>query len=132
MSWLPSWIDTETGAVMLKVKTEREPNESREKWRERLASGSAIHAHLVAACIGKPIAFSGWDLHAGPKGSSGAPKKMLLAVPAGSCYVFECESEEDVANLWNALDVQYGKRLSSVYGEKGFGIGVCSSFLINN
>ena len=123
--WLPSWICAEDGKVMLRVKTEREPNESREKWRERLATSPVIHARLIAARIGKPIAFSGWDLQAGPKESAGAPKKTMLAVPAGSCYVFECDSEEDVKNLWKALD---GKRLSSVYGEKGFGIGVCSSY----
>lgn len=122
--WLPSWIDEKDGKVMLKVKTEREPNEPREKWRERLASSPEIKARLVAARIGKPIAFSGWDLQAGDKASAGVPKKTLLAVPAGSCYVFECESFEDVKNLWKALD---GKRLSSVHGEKGFGFGVCSS-----
>ena len=123
--WLPSWICEEDGKVMLKVQTERSLNESRETWRKRLSASPAINARLVAARIGKPISFSGWDLQAGEKTSAGTPKKTMLAVPAGSCYVFECETLEDVNNLWKALD---GKRLSSIYGEKGFGIGVCSSF----
>ena len=131
--WLPSWIDEKDGKVMLKSldgKPERRHGESRDAWRKRCQeSCPEIKARLVAARIGKPIAFSGWDLQAGDKSSAGIPKKTLLAVPAGSCYVFECESAEDVKNLWKALD---GKRLSSVYGEKGFGFGVCSSLLINN
>lgn len=129
MHWLPSWIDEKDGKVMLKPlenKPERHQSESRDAWRKRCQeSCPEIKARLVAARIGKPIAFSGWDLQGGPKESAGGPKKTLLAVPAGSCYVFECESFEDVKNLWKTLD---GKRLSSVYGEKGFGIGVCSSF----
>ncbi len=136
--WLPSWIDAETGKVMLKPlenKPERRQGESREEWRKRCQESSPdINARLIAARIDKPIAFSGWDLQLGKTASEeldkkdtprGVPKKTLLAVPAGSCYVFECDSAEDVKNLWKALD---GKRLSSVYGEKGFGIGVCSSF----
>ncbi len=126
--WLPSWIRAEDGKVMLKPlenKPERRQGESRDDWRKRCQeSCPAINARLVAARIGKPIAFSGWDLQASDKASAGAPKRTLLAVPAGSCYVFECESAEDVRKLWKALD---GKRLSSVFGEKGFGIGVCSS-----
>ena len=133
--WLPSWIDAENGKAMLKPldnKPERKSGESREAWRKRCQeSCPEIKARLVAARIGKPISFSGWDLQGGDKSSAGVPKKTLLAVPAGSSYVFECESAADVKNLWKALD---GKRLSSVYGEKGFGIGVCSSFQlrINN
>ena len=126
--WLPSWIREEDGWVMLKPlenKPERRSGETREAWRKRCQKSCLpISARLVAARIGKPISFSGWDLQLGDKSSAGAPKKTLLAVPAGSCYVFECESAENVKNLWKALD---GKRLSSVYGEKGFGIGVCSS-----
>lgn len=127
--WLPSWISPEDGQVMLKAaesKPERHHGESRDHWRKRCQENApAINARLVASRVGKPVAFSGWDLNAGQETSAGTPKKTLLAVPAGSCYVFECKSTEDVVNLWKVLD---GKRLSSVYGEKGFGFGVCSSY----
>ena len=127
--WLPSWILAENGKVMLKPlesRLERHQGESREEWRKRCQENCPeINARLIAARIGKSVAFSGWDLQAGPKESAGAPKRTFLAVPAGSCYVFECDSQEDVKNLWKALDC---KRLSSIYGEKGFGLGVCSSY----
>jgi CRISPR type III-B/RAMP module-associated protein Cmr3 len=75
-------------------------------------------ARLIAARIGKPLAFSGWDLQ------KGAPKPTLLAVPAGSCYVFDCGTVESARVLSKLL--QNSPR-SDKYGEKGFGAGICSS-----
>jgi len=75
----------------------------------------------------KPMAFSGWDLVTGPKSTQ-------LAVPAGSCYVFECVDEAEASELVRAL-AWHGAgdggdgvaiRRSTIFGEKGFGIGVCS------
>ena len=59
-----------------------------------------------------------------------------MAVPAGSVYYFECESEEDSRKLVKALnwhgDEPKGTRItnrrSSILGEKGYGVGVCSSW----
>ena len=48
-----------------------------------------------------------------------------LSQPTTGCLHDYTLTTEDMKNLWKALD---GNRLSSVYGEKGFGIGVCSSF----
>ncbi len=42
-------------------------------------------ARLVAACVPRPLAFSGWDSEAG------GPKATRLAVPAGAVYLFEGE-----------------------------------------
>jgi CRISPR/Cas system CMR-associated protein Cmr3 (group 5 of RAMP superfamily) len=78
----------------------------------------APSADLIAARVGKPIAFSGWDLQSGPKPTQ-------LAVPAGSCYVFDCKTPESARALAKLLDPP--NRRSSLFGEKGFGLGVCSS-----
>ena len=74
-------------------------------------------ARLIAARIGKPLAFSGWDLKTGPKPTQ-------LAVPAGSSYVFACDTVEAARALATRL---HGRPRSDRFGEKGFGIGLCSS-----
>lgn len=137
--WLPNWIDPHTGNVMLPKPTEdslRRPGESREAWRERRRNQGSIDAKLVAARIGKPLFFSGWDLHqktdkAGQQTTQGA-KPTQAAVPAGSTYVFECQNPAAFQELWQALDARGpdGRivRRSTNFGEKGFGIGVCSVF----
>jgi CRISPR type III-B/RAMP module-associated protein Cmr3 len=120
--WLPTWVDAATGNVMLpSEKVERKPGERRSEWRERIAATGKISAKLAAARVGKPITFSGWDLQTGPK-------PTMMAVPAGSVYVFECESRKDATAICAALDSSSGtlKRRSTMFGEKGFGIGVCS------
>jgi len=101
--WLPGWCrdsrkapEAPLGTVML---------------REASAS-------LIAARVGKPLPFSGWDLQ------SKGPKPTVLAVPAGSCYVFDCETVEKARTLAALL---HGRPRSDRFGEKGFGIGVCSS-----
>lgn len=106
--WLPDWcVDSRTppqsplGTVMLK---------------------DCQFAKLIAARIGKPLAFSGWDLQTGPKPTQ-------LAVPAGSCYVFDCGTVENAQQLANVLNPP--NRRSSVFGEKGFGIGICSTIVLN-
>jgi CRISPR type III-B/RAMP module-associated protein Cmr3 len=136
--WLPSWIDPQTGNVMLPKPTEdshRRPGESREAWRERRRNQGNIEAKLVAARIGKPLFFSGWDLHQKTDHTeqiSQGAKATQAAVPAGSTYVFECQNPDAFKELWQALDAQGldGRivRRSANFGEKGFGIGVCSVF----
>ena len=116
--WYPNWLEAESGKVMLPMdKVLRNPGESRAAYRARMQSECRPFesAKLIAAAIGKPVAFSGYD-------SLDHEKPTELAVPSGSCYVFECASEAEAGKLVEALD---WKPLSDL-GEKGFGLGVCS------
>lgn len=118
--WRPGWIDADTGEVKLRTKVDRLPGEKRTDWRIRIEKSQPfLSGKLVAARIGKPEPFSGWDE------ANGGPKPTLLAVPAGSSYVFKCESVTEAQALARAL--QHPIPRSDLFGEKGFGIGVCSS-----
>ncbi len=128
--WLPAWCmptDTqgvhrdEIGKVMLTKSVKRNDGESRQAWKDRQHTAGTIGAKLVAARIDKPIPFSGWELPTAT--TSGGPKSTMLAVPAGSCYIFECDTTDDAEALVAALD---GIPRSDLLGSNGFGIGVCS------
>ena len=128
--WLPAWCmrtdaqgvhRDEIGKVMLSKSVKRNDGESRQVWKDRQQKAGRIGAKLVAARIDKPIAFSGWEL---PTTTTlGGPKPTMLAVPAGSCYIFECDTTDDAKALAAALD---GIPRSDLLGSNGFGIGVCS------
>lgn len=108
--WLPDWC----------------MDSSKEGPKEPLGTvmlRDCLFAKLIASRVDKPLSFSGWDLQTGPKPTQ-------LAVPAGSCYVFDCGTPEGAQQLANLLNPP--NRRSSVFGEKGFGIGICSSIKINN
>lgn len=122
--WRPGWVEADTGQVKLKKFAPRNENESRIEWRTRQREAPFLKAKLVAACVGKPLAFSGWDLQ------SNTPKPTLLAVPAGSSYVFECSSPDEAKALSTALN--YPARRSDFFGEKGFGIGICSNIQLTS
>lgn len=124
--WYPNWLeivkdgekDRFTGKVMLPMETVlRRPGESRDAYHKRAheARKPFDSAHLVAACVGKAIAFSGYD-------SEDQEKPTQLIVPAGSCYVFACDTVDEAEKLVAQLNL---KRRSDL-GEKGFGFGVCS------
>ena len=127
--WYPNWLERTvdesdssriklTGKVMIPMdKVLRRPGELRAAYRARMKEECRPFqtAHLVAACIGKAIAFSGYD-------SLDREKPTELAVPAGSSYVFECDTPDEAAKLIEALNL---KPMSDL-GEKGFGFGVCS------
>ncbi|NLF94908.1 MAG: hypothetical protein GX564_13555 [Oligosphaeraceae bacterium] len=124
--WLPTWINPQDGRVLLPATgpdSARRPGEDRRLWRQRRQELPAIQARLIAARVGKPQYFSGWDSFQGPK-------PTLAAVPAGSVYLFQCDSQQNASLLWDALSWQgqHDKinRRSTVFGEKGFGLGVCS------
>ncbi len=115
--WLPNWLDG-AGRVMLPFEAvERRVGETREAWRRRARTEWKPFptARLAAARIDTPIAFSGWDAltHAKP---------TELAVPAGSAYLFRCDTAEEAARLAELLHL----RTRSDLGEKGFGLGVCA------
>ncbi len=133
--WLPSWIDSRTGAVMLKSgDVERRPEEPRLEWRKRIREMQTIQAHLVAARVQKPIYFSGWDGQWTPGSEAagaqnGGPKPSFLAVPAGSVYYFQADSIMDAQTL---LDALWLRTRSDCFGEKGMGLGVCSTWQTAN
>ena len=115
--WYPNWLDG-TGHVMLPMnEVERRAGESRKAWRARAKAELKPFpsAHLIAARIGSPVVFSGWDSLEGAKPTE-------LAVPAGACYVFECTDAAEAEKLVKVLHLSQRSDL----GEKGFGLGVCS------
>lgn len=118
--WLPSWIDEKNGAIqgVEAVKPGRQPGETRQQWRNQFQKNT-VPGQLVAACIPKPVPFSGWKAYA--TDSDGA-KATRLCVPAGAVYYFETECEEDAQTLFRFLD---GKMKSDMAAEKGFGFGLC-------
>ena len=137
--WLPSWIDPTTLRVQLKdPQASARGHEARDLWRKRVASLPAIQATLVAATISRAIPVTGWALtdndndgHA----SEGGAKSTHLAVPAGSVYYFQCDNKEAATALATALNwhssppgTSIQNRRSSLMGEKGFGLGVCSTW----
>lgn len=115
--WMPNWLNADGKVMIPQNEVLRRAGEKREAFRKRKQEESQFfdEAHLIAARIGNAIHFSGWD-------STGKEKPTVLAVPAGSCYVFKCK---DLAEAEKLVDALHLKRLSDL-GEKGFGIGVCS------
>ncbi len=73
------------------------------------------NVRLIAAHVGKPIVFSGFDTQEGVK-------RTKLAVPAGSTYLFECPDEETAKHFVETVHLAR----KSDFGSQGFGMGVCS------
>ncbi|MDP0489462.1 MAG: type III-B CRISPR module-associated Cmr3 family protein [Verrucomicrobiota bacterium JB023] len=149
--WLPTWIEPESFQVQLKTRPVRKKGQSRNAWREEVKTAPAIGAKLVAALVPPALPVTGWSLgKAQGEGSRGmGAKSTHLAVPAGAVYYFECESPEEARKLADELNWHGGSasqklantgepsqrlaptivnRRSSLFGEKGFGLGVCSAF----
>lgn len=135
--WLPSWIRSTDGQVMLRSgNTARGESEGREAWRKRVAGYPEIAAKLVSAIVGKPVPISGYALRHEVIDEKGGAKPTHLAVPPGSVYYFECESGEAAEALakalnWHGADLKPGtihNRRSTLFGEKGFGLGVCGNW----
>lgn len=122
--WRPGWVDASCGAVKLRPvspQLRRGRRQDAKQARFDLAQDHAppIRARLVAALVPKPLAFSGWDLIAG------APKPTRLAVPPGAVYYFECDDADSARALVASL---HGRVKSDLFGEKGFGFGVCGTW----
>lgn len=140
--WLPAWVHPETHAVQLRVPVPpRDPEvESRETFRRRAAASPFISAQLVAALVGKPIPVTGWSLGTpdNPDGEphGGGARAARLAVPSGSVYYFACPSASDARALAEALNwhgatagTEIRHRRSAIFGEKGFGLGACGTWV---
>lgn len=128
--WLPTWISPENKEVQLLDG----PGKNAAKRRPHLVPGQRIQANLVAAMVKPAIPVTGWSLGKSSERSFGA-KSTHLAVPAGSVYYFECRDEAAAIKLAQALNwhgesqgEKIKNRRSSLLGEKGFGLGVCSTF----
>lgn len=138
--WLPTWICPETGKLLL----ETVGPEERKRRRNLNAGGKGYPSHpdipatLVAAMTGKPVPVTGYALGNGLDDRAPGPKPAHLAVPAGSVYYFECVDETAAAKLAAALNwhgsetsnlkSRISNRRSTLFGEKGFGLGVCSAW----
>lgn len=126
--WLPNWIDPGDWRVQLldgpgKNKAKRMGKDVR--------PGQPIQARLIAALVSGSQPVTGFAT--GGNGETGA-KSPHLAVPAGSVYYFEADSEEQAGKLADALNWHGAERSnptllnrrSTLFGEKGFGLGLCS------
>jgi CRISPR-associated protein Cmr3 len=129
--WLPSWVDPQSGEVMLLDG----PGANAARRRGGAAPGKPIQARLVAAITGKPVPVTGWALPNGTDRFQGGAKSTHLAVPAGSVYYFECADARAAVALATALNwhgpaegSSIVNRRSTLLGEKGFGLGVCGSW----
>ena len=135
--WLPNWVDAETGGVLLR---KLDPGERRRrrtlnyggKGYRGEENADAISARLVAALVPKPLIVTGWAL---PCEEEGGAKPTLLAVPAGAVYYFEADSAVEAEKLASVLNWNgdgdgstIRNRRSTIFGEKGFGIGVCGTW----
>jgi hypothetical protein len=148
--WLPNWIDPDSLQVLLQSVNpeERRRRRSLNYAQKGYASGenaSAIAAKLVAAIVPKAQIVTGWSLgDSDDQGEAtlGGAKSTHLAVPAGAVYYFECDHAEDAQALAAALNwhgpetsnfkSQISNRRSTLMGEKGFGLGICSSWTFHH
>ncbi len=126
--WLPSWVDLQGHVQLLDG-----PGKNYAK-RHRIQEGKRIPAKLVAALVGKSIPVTGYAMPNGadPERLAGGAKSTHLAIPAGSVYYFEAENTAAAQALATALNwhgtsagTEIQNRRSTLFGEKGFGLGVC-------
>ena len=153
--WLPNWVCTESGKVLLchrrgDVRRVWDENKKRTVRRaDHNADEVEIAAQLVGACVSKPVPVTGWTerLHllrcediwtAGESDLGHGPRSTHLAAPAGSVFYFEADSPEAAETLaaalnWHGADpgTEIKKRRSTLMGEKGFGLGVCGTWSIS-
>ncbi len=139
--WLPTWVRSADGAVLLALTDTAPTNGKPRQARRRSELHDLLQqCRLVAACIPKPVPVTGWteaihvpDADRRRRG----PRETLLAVPAGAVYYFECHTHEGARALWELLSWHGPRtqgvsrvihRRSSVMGEKGFGLGVCATW----
>jgi len=127
--WLPSWISEDHQVQLLDG-----PGKNKAR-RLHVKEGKPIQAKLVAAVIPRSISVTGWSLGKHTDEKKHGAKTTHLAVPAGAVYYFEANSVDEAKKLAEALNwhgttsgSEIVNRRSSLMGEKGFGLGVCSNF----
>ena len=149
--WLPSWIHPESGEVLLKTmrpdaKRWYAERDGKRRAKRHVATGD-IHARLVAARIPKPIVVNGFSRRANlaEDDQIAGPREILLAVPAGAVFYFEADGADESEKTTNAQALVsalswHGSasttdtatkilhRRSTLWGEKGYGIGVCGTW----
>lgn len=138
--WLPTWVCPETGSVLLQSITSEERRRRRQLnyGGQGYTSQPDIPATLVAALTGKPIPVTGYALaHEAAERPHGTAKPTQLAVPPGSVYYFTCPSQPAAEQLaaalnWHGADTaqpaHIRNRRSTLFGEKGFGLGLCGTW----
>ncbi len=147
--WFPNWVDPVTGRVLLRVVTDSERRRRRQlnyagKGYASEPGTEEIHATLVAALVPKAIPVTGWGFQVpGVDDSDSGAKTTHLAVPAGAVYYFEThgpDAEAEAVKLAAALNWHgtvtntstdftcLKNRRSTLFGEKGFGLGVCGTW----
>ncbi len=140
--WLPNWIASEDGQVLLHTvdsterKRRRNLNYDSKGYPTDAGGAKSIAARLVAAIVSKPLAVTGWALPNEIDRPEGGAKSTHLAVPAGAVYYFEADSTEEANKLAAALNwhgaesnpTTIKNRRSTLLGEKGFGLGVCGTW----
>jgi len=143
--WLPSWVHSENGDILLRSVGADERRRRRQlnyagKGYATDEGASPIRARLVAAIVGKSLPVTGYALpHQSAGRAGGGAKSTHLAAPAGSVYYFEAESKEDATALADALNwhgstpgTTLKNRRSTLMGEKGYGLGVCSTWTFHD
>ena len=83
-------------------------------WRIKKIFSSDIQCTLITAAIGKYLSVGGWDL------AKREPKMMYRAVPAGSVYYCETESEKTTAQ--DIISTFHYQNISDQRSEEGFGL----------
>jgi hypothetical protein len=138
--WLPNWIDAQRGQVLLKAldadaKRARRARHYHGRQDPLEVQASSIAAQLVCALVPKPQVISGYALENKDAEVQGGPKPTLLAVPAGAVYYFAAQNADEAAKLARVLNwhgdtagADIRNRRSTLMGEKGFGLGVCSTW----
>ena len=126
--WLPNWVSYQDGSFRLLDGPGSDKVRRLKKKFPDIKAGQPIDARIVAAHIAKPQIVSGWA-----QGKNEGAKSTLFSVPAGSVYYFEASNEENAQKLvsslnWRTTDSTTINRRSALMGEKGYGIGVCSSW----
>jgi CRISPR-associated protein Cmr3 len=96
-----------------------------EGWRPRLAPGTPLgpaegvtQVRLVAACVGRPLVFSGWDL------AKQQPKRTRRAAPAGSVYWLQLSGPPAARCAW--IQRAWAQAASDAEEDRRDGFGVAA------
>ncbi|WP_437762041.1 type III-B CRISPR module-associated protein Cmr3 [Sorangium sp. So ce281] len=96
-----------------------------EGWRPRMSPGTPLgpaegvtHVRLVAACVGRPLVFSGWDF------AKQQPKRTRRAAPAGSVYWLDLSGPPAARRAW--VQRAWAQATSDAEEDRRDGFGVAA------